>query len=102
MKKIFLIGTAVLGMFFMTTSCLDNTEPAGIEAMRQAKEEGLKTAEILLKGTQAAEAGVEYTKTIIATKGRASYLGERSIGHQDPGATSFTDMLDTVRLCVSR
>lgn len=80
---------------------LDAMIPA-LEAMRQAKEEGLKTAEILLKGTQAAEAGVEYTKTIIATKGRASYLGERSIGHQDPGATSFTDMLDTVRLCVSR
>ncbi len=39
MKKIFLIGTAVLGMFFMTTSCLDNTEPAGIEAMRTAKSE---------------------------------------------------------------
>lgn len=37
MKKLFLIGTAVLGMFFMTTSCLDNTEPAGIEAMRLAK-----------------------------------------------------------------
>ena len=80
---------------------LDAMIPA-LEAMRQAKEEGLDTAEILLKGTQAAEAGVEYTKTIIATKGRASYLGERSIGHQDPGATSFTDMLDTVRLCVSR
>lgn len=37
---------------------------------------------------KAAEAGVEYTKTIAARKGRASYLGERSIGHQDPGATS--------------
>ena len=42
---------------------------------------------------KAAEEGVEYTKTIIATKGRASYLGERSIGHQDPGATSITMML---------
>lgn len=39
MKKLFLIGTAVLGMFFMTTSCLDNTEPAGIEAMREARAE---------------------------------------------------------------
>ena len=47
-------------------------------------------------GVAAAEAGVEYTKTIIATKGRASYLGERSIGHQDPGATSFTLMLKDV------
>ena len=45
------------------------------------------------KAALAAEQGVEYTKTIIATKGRASYLGERSLGHQDPGATSFTTML---------
>ena len=44
----------------------------------------------------AAEQGVAYTKTIIATKGRASYLGERSLGHQDPGATSFTTMLKVV------
>ena len=43
------------------------------------------------------EEGIEYTKTIIATKGRASYLGERSIGHQDPGATSFTLMLKAVQ-----
>ena len=38
-----------------------------------------------------------YTKTIIATKGRASYLGERSIGHQDPGATSITYMVQAAR-----
>ncbi len=44
---------------------------------------------------KAAEDGVEFTKTIIATKGRASYLGERSIGHQDPGATSATIILRT-------
>ena len=44
----------------------------------------------------AAWEGVEYTKTIAATKGRASYIGERSIGHQDPGATSFTMVLEIV------
>ena len=43
------------------------------------------------------EEGVEFTKTIIATKGRASYLGERSIGHQDPGATSATYTLECIR-----
>ena len=37
---------------------------------------------------QAANEGVEYTKTIAARKGRASYLGERSIGYEDPGAVS--------------
>lgn len=40
--------------------------------------------------------GVEYTKEIIAKKGRASYLGERSIGHQDPGATSSYLILNEV------
>ena len=45
----------------------------------------------------AAEEGVEYTKTIAATKGRASYLGERSIGHQDPGATSVMMTLEAIR-----
>ena len=38
----------------------------------------------------------EFTKTIIATKGRASYLGERSIGHIDPGAMSSTYMIEAV------
>ena len=53
----------------------------------------LRDADALADAVAAAEQGVEYTKTIIATKGRASYLGERSLGHQDPGATSFTTML---------
>ena len=47
----------------------------------------------LTDGVDAAAKGVEYTKTIIATKGRASYLKERSLGHQDPGATSSLFML---------
>lgn len=47
-------------------------------------------------GLDAAKAGVEFTKTIAATKGRASYLGERSIGHQDPGASSFTFLLEAI------
>lgn len=57
-------------------------------------EDGYKEA--LSKAIAAARDGVEYTKTIIATKGRASYLGERSIGHQDPGATSFTFILEAI------
>lgn len=60
MKKILLIGTAALGMFFMTTSCLENIEPAGIEAMRQAKAElisaqaAYESAKITLLNAQAA------------------------------------------------
>jgi dihydroxyacetone kinase-like protein len=37
---------------------------------------------------EAARRGAEATIPLIARKGRASYLGERSVGHQDPGATS--------------
>ena len=58
----------------------------------------LKTA--LADAIEAAQKGVEYTKTIIATKGRASYLGERSIGHQDPGATSSLYMLQEIHKCL--
>ena len=74
---------------------LDAMIPA-LEAMEQANASGLSAREVLASGVDAAEKGVEYTKTIAATKGRASYIGERSIGHQDPGATSFAFMLGVV------
>lgn len=68
MKKIILIGTAALGMFFMTTSCLENIEPAGIEAMRQAKAElisaqaAYKAAETAYLTAQQALVDVEVAK----------------------------------------
>ncbi len=76
-------GKAVRGEKTM----LDALEPA-YDAFTEAMSQGQSLAACLTLGTAAAANGVEYTKTIIATKGRASYLGERSIGHQDPGATS--------------
>ena len=51
----------------------------------------------LVDGLNEANEGIEFTKTIAATKGRASYLGDRSIGHQDPGATSATMTLEVIR-----
>ena len=57
---------------------------------------GKSLKEALQDAAQAAEKGVEYTKTIIATKGRASNLGERSLGHQDPGATSSLYLLQVL------
>ena len=66
------------------------------DAMKSALDEGLNEKNVVAKGVKAAREGVEYTKTIAATKGRASYIGERSIGHQDPGATSFTCLLEVV------
>lgn len=55
----------------------------------------------LSQAYDAALAGVEYTKTIKATKGRASYLGDRSIGHADPGASSTTLILEAVKESLS-
>jgi dihydroxyacetone kinase-like protein len=74
---------------------VDAIEPA-ITAMKKAIAVGSTPVEILRLGKDAAMQGVEYTKTIIATKGRASYLGERSIGHQDAGATSSFLILNTI------
>ena len=72
---------------------LDAMIPAK-EAMESVWNETQDASKAFESGIKAAWEGVEYTKIIAATKGRASYLGERSIGHQDPGATSFTMMLE--------
>ena len=48
----------------------------------------------------AAVAGAEHTKDLVATKGRASYVGERGLGHQDPGATSYAYLLETIAHCI--
>lgn len=74
---------------------LDSMIPA-TNAMKEASEGGADTKACFTAGIAAAKEGVEYTKTIIATKGRASYVGERSIGHQDPGATSFLNILEAI------
>ena len=66
---------------------IDAINPA-IQAMRTALQNGSNTHEALDKATAAAEQGMKATIPMLAQKGRASYLGERSIGHQDPGATS--------------
>ena len=85
-------GKAVKGEKTM----LDALIPAQ-EAYNAAVGGGDDAVTALTKAVEAAKEGVEYTKTIAATKGRASYLGERSIGHQDPGATSATITLECIR-----
>jgi dihydroxyacetone kinase-like protein len=64
---------------------LDALKPA-LEAMRGS--DGDDVAAALERAAQAAHDGMESTVPMVARKGRASYLGERSAGHQDPGATS--------------
>lgn len=68
----------------------------GVDAMRQSLENGNDAIAALEDGVAAAEQGMEDTIPMQAKKGRASYMGERSIGHQDPGATSSYLMLKTL------
>lgn len=74
---------------------LDAICPA-YDAMKAAVDAGEDMKSAVARAVEAARAGVEYTKTIKATKGRASYIGDRSIGHQDPGATSALYMLEVL------
>ncbi|MBR1758645.1 MAG: dihydroxyacetone kinase subunit L [Lachnospiraceae bacterium] len=85
-------GKAVRGEKTM----LDALIPAK-DAFAEKVAKGASFVEALDAACAAAEEGVAFTKTIAATKGRAAYLGERSIGHQDPGATSATLMLESIR-----
>lgn len=75
------LGKAELG----DKTMVDALMPA-LKTLRDASDEPLHAA--LQASADAARAGVEATVPMEAKKGRASYLGERSIGHQDPGATS--------------
>lgn len=72
---------------------LDALIPAR-DAFDHAVINGSDLIQALEAADEAAWKGVEHTKEIRATKGRASYLGDRSIGFQDPGATSASFMLD--------
>lgn len=61
----------------------------GVDAFESMIQKGNSMAEALKQAVTAAEKGMENTISMVARRGRASYLGERSIGHQDPGATSM-------------
>ena len=64
-----------------------------VESLRQSCEQKLSVQAALEAASQQAEVAAQSTITMQARKGRASYLGERSIGHQDPGATSVMFMM---------
>jgi dihydroxyacetone kinase-like protein len=67
---------------------IDALTPA-VDALLSATASGAGLSEALGAARTAAEAGAEATAPLLARKGRASYLGERSIGHIDPGAASM-------------
>lgn len=81
-------GKAVLG----DKTMYDALGPA-CEAMDAAVAEGCDLSAVLSWAVTAAEQGRDSITPLVARKGRASYLGERSAGHQDPGATSAVLLL---------
>ena len=84
------LGKANLG----DKTMVDALTPA-VQALKTAAAEGASLPEALQRSAQAAEQGMLATIPLVARKGRASYLGERSAGHQDPGATTSHLLLKT-------
>ncbi|WP_036321154.1 dihydroxyacetone kinase subunit DhaL [Microbispora sp. ATCC PTA-5024] len=80
---------------------VDALAPA-VRALARAVQEGLKTEEALDAAAAAAEEGAKATIPLQARKGRASYLGPRSVGHEDPGAASTALILGALRAAGSR
>ncbi|MER7010021.1 dihydroxyacetone kinase subunit DhaL [Saccharopolyspora sp. NPDC000359] len=71
---------------------VDALTPA-VEAAKSAAESGESPAKVLAAAAEAAHRGAQATEPLVARKGRASYLGERSAGHIDPGARSTALLL---------
>lgn len=84
-------GRAQLG----DKTMIDALSP-GVAAFQQSVVGGKSALEAMQQAVTAAEQGMKDTTPMLARKGRASYLGERSIGHQDPGATSSYLMLKSL------
>ncbi|NQX28702.1 dihydroxyacetone kinase subunit L [Microbacteriaceae bacterium VKM Ac-2854] len=85
---IVLRGKAAVG----DKTMIDAWTPA-VEAAAAAAESGAEPAAVLAAAADAALAGAEATEPLVAHKGRASYLGERAIGHRDPGSQSTVLLL---------
>jgi len=79
---------------------VDALAPA-VRTLRERLAAGASLADAVRAAFEASEEGMRATVPLQASKGRASYLGERSIGHQDPGATSTTLILGALANTVS-
>src|SRR3954447_12439586 len=80
---------------------VDALTPA-VDAMRASLDAGASLTDAVGAAAQAAEDGARATVPLQARKGRASYLGERSVGHQDPGATSVALVMRALERAVTR
>ena len=74
---------------------VDALQPAA-EAFRSAADAGKSLKECGLSAAAAARCGAESTKAMIATKGRAHYVGERALGHPDAGAVAIALLFEAV------
>ena len=79
---------------------IDALQPAA-DSLREAAQDGATLEAALAACEQAAEQGMQATIPLVARKGRASYLGERSAGHQDPGATSSWLLVRAARQAIT-
>jgi len=79
---------------------VDALEPA-VDTLRARVGDGETLDRALDDAAHAAEAGMRATIPLPARKGRASYLGERSVGHQDPGATSTALIIRALQRAVT-
>ena len=79
---------------------VDALSPA-VDAAKQVAADDGSAAEALAKAAEAANEGRDATIEMVARRGRASYLGERSKGHQDPGATSMALLVASAAHCLS-
>jgi len=77
---------------------VDALRPA-LNAFKEAMDQNLEAKQVMEAFVNAAKEGAKSTIDMIATKGRAMRLGERSRGHLDPGATSATMMLEVFQQC---
>lgn len=75
---------------------VDAVTPAVHTYKKSIENDDLPALEALAKAVDAARRGVEFTVPLRANKGRASYLGWRSVGHKDPGATSTLLILEAI------
>jgi phosphoenolpyruvate---glycerone phosphotransferase subunit DhaL len=90
------LGTAALG----DKTMVDALEPA-VETLKAQIADAVPLPKAVEAAAEAAEAGMRGTIPLQARKGRASYLGERSVGHQDPGATSTALIIRALQRAVS-
>jgi phosphoenolpyruvate---glycerone phosphotransferase subunit DhaL len=90
------LGAAVPG----DKTMIDALVPA-VAALREALDGGATLADATARAAAAAEEGARATVPLQARKGRASYLGERSVGHEDPGAASTVIVVSALRAAVA-